>query len=156
MNACLKGGGVYLNAKFCYLNIRHPMHRGGGGRWLQLILVRTSYLFIFNFTTNNHCYTAMHKHSRCDYTMCSRSYFTHKNLHRNRILRTGIPNPRVMWIRNTLINNSYLVKVVIFQVASETAALNTGAILLRQYSIKFIYSHNVPHWITTFPLSEVL
>ena len=26
--ACLKGG-VYLNAKFCYLNIRHPMHRGG-------------------------------------------------------------------------------------------------------------------------------
>ena len=25
-----KGGGVYLNAKFCYLNIRHPMHRGGG------------------------------------------------------------------------------------------------------------------------------
>ena len=98
----------------------------------------------------------MHKHSRCDYTMCSSSYFTHKKLPRNRILRTGIPSPRVMWIRNKLINNSYLVKVVIFQVASETAALNTGAILLRQYSIKFIYSHSVPHRITTFPLSEVL
>ena len=32
-NQALKGGGgggVYSNAKFCYLNIRHPMHRGGG------------------------------------------------------------------------------------------------------------------------------
>ena len=24
-------GGVYSNAKFCYLNIRLPMHRAGGG-----------------------------------------------------------------------------------------------------------------------------
>ena len=23
-------GGVYSNAKFCYLNTRHPVHRGGG------------------------------------------------------------------------------------------------------------------------------
>ena len=28
-NALLKGG-VYSNAKFCCLNISHPMHRGGG------------------------------------------------------------------------------------------------------------------------------
>ena len=44
-----------------------------------------------------------------------------------------------MLIRNKLTNNSYLVKVMIFQVTSETAALNTDATLLRQYSINIDY-----------------
>ena len=89
-----------------------------------------------------HKHIVIHKHSRHDYTMCSSSYFIHKNLHTTRILCTGIPNPSVMLIRNRLTNNSYLVKVVIFQVTSETAALNTGATLLRKYSIN-LYIHTM-------------
>ena len=48
INACLKGGGggVYSNAKFCYLNIRHPMHRGGFNfNWSETVTYCQQVLF---------------------------------------------------------------------------------------------------------------